>query len=400
MSLPKSLNMSLSRFDKTSKEIIRITSDKTTYLTNETTTYRFPSAGVLDMESLALFATLNLTANGSPTAAAFTFELGKLIRRMELIINGQVVWGDSLTDFGLAYAIKKRLAQPDYSLESSTSSSLYDVVRATSPGTANATVGYPAFIKDMPRFFTNMRYVPLSAFGSVELRVTWDLSRFAVPATVVAASAAIASTHLLCARVNFAENMLDQLVASRISQAPLELASEAWTTMNGNAVSAGSISFPFTLNSQSIDYICSFLRPTTAAGATYYDTDSGGADATWQLLIGGVPQSSHRLTVPEVYYATVIDAMDGGGNILVSPQLGSTVSDWQNKNFVYAHRLKFLGADGYENDRLVSGMSSYGQNVPMAVEATISDNNQVPHVVIIHTRTFELSGGSMLRSIQ
>lgn len=396
MSLPKSLNMALSRFDKSSRQLCRLVpTNQTSFGPTDTTIFRLPTSGVLDLHSLSLIAQLTFTGTtgAAVVATGLQFTPGQLIRRLDILIGGVQVWGASCSDFSTAYLARRLLAEPGYVKNSS--GKAFEWVTAGSPA-AGASVSVPAMMADLPGLGSkNMRYLPLAAVGEVEIRVTWDVNNRMYLPTATTCTAIV--PQLNYTMKTFEGNLYDQMIASRLQQGPLEVAFENWTYFQGVNFTTGT-SMPISIATQSLDYLVVTQKEASITNTNYHDMKRAGASSTYQITVNGTPVSNVPLADTEVYWAT-LEALDGlGNNPLVDPAWASA-TEFLTKSFLYVHRFAFETA-GDEGRHLISGLNSYGQTVPLVYQvAGASGSSYTPVAIAFHTSTLEIQPGRLINVV-
>lgn len=396
MSLPRVLNLSLNRYDKASRSIEKGSPiNKSTFADGETVLFKLPTSGVIDLHSLVLQCGTVFT--GGATAAAtntISYTLGQMLRRFDIFIGGVQVWGASCSDFSTAYLTRRALAEPGYMKTSS--NALYDLISTTSPA-ANSTKTVQAIMADTPGLGSkNLRFLPMSAMGEVELRFTFDASnRMTLPTAVTVTSH---TPVLYYSKVAFEGGMYDQLVAARLQQGPLEIAVEAWGTYLGQSYTTNG-SLPMQIATQSLDYLIMGSKNGTLTNANYNDLVQPGT-GSYQLFTNGTPVSNFPLSqAHEVWYAT-LEALDAhSGNISVDPNI-LTIGEFTGQKYIYMHRFRFPSTDSDEARHSISGLNSYGQAVPLELQIRgASGGPYQPWAVALYTSTIELSPGRMVAVI-
>jgi hypothetical protein len=397
-SLPKSLNFALSRFQSCSRDFIRITPNKTTYVDGETISFRLPQSGVIDLQSLAVM--MNLTFRSGGTGGTFSFYGGQLIRRLEVLAGGASIGLAGCSDYGLAYMIRRRLMEPTYLNSISGSNNVYEIPSVTISSTAGANA--PAVDCMIADFLgiaggeRGCRFLVLDAFPEIEIRVTLDVAN-RVPLPTAATFLQVNEVYMILSRYTFEDKLLHNLLASRLSQGPLEIPFTNVTTFQGPS-GTGSISYPFSIAAQSIDYVAAAFRSATVTGATYYDLQAGGSGSTVQLTVNATPLSNWPLALRDAWWTT-LEALDGHGlNVMVDPQVVSQTV-WQNSRFTLLHRFCMPAADALEARHSLTGLSTYGSTVPFTFEGRSITNTVVPLIVVFHTSTLELSQGKLVNVI-
>lgn len=409
--LPKALSYALSRFETGSKDLLKIVPlQKTQFGNSETILFRLPTSGVVDLYSLCLIAgvTFGGTAVTGDTGNN-NICLGDFFSKVEVRVNGATVWGASCTDFAQAYRIKRQLAEPGY--VNASSNRLFDMPLLSSivPSQANFLM-----MSDFP-WTPQCRYLPLAALGEVEIALT--INTQSVPLTgagtgALTLSGTFMEPYILIPRVSIpGEASPDQLVARYMSMGrPLELAYQNWTTTTGNSIVADGI-FPISVACQSLDYLTVGFKASGQTGVTYANslapisstanTFSTYAASTVQLSINGVPTSSSPLSFIDAWYK-MLESLDGlTTNLLVDPQVSAItgtatgVPSWLSRRYLYVERFT-MPVEGDENRHLVSGLSTYGAQLPMQVTVRgATGNTYIPFACMYHTSTLEISPGRM-----
>ena len=387
MSLPKALNFGLQRFDKATKEIIKIYPHKTSVSGTEQIIYRFPANGILDAQSLACIMNTTFTKTAGTATTNIPVSIGNFVRQMHIIVNGTVVWGGACTNFSDAYTLRRQLAETS-SMDIG-SNQIYDRP-LLDQSAASATLDL--MMADMPGFASsNVRFIPLAALGDVEIRLSLDQSRIPSDNTY---NITVTDSYILASKLNFDDDMLNKMIAARLSEAPLEMALEQWTTYEGPSYAGGATQFNFSIATQSLNYVMATNKLTSGANSKAYYT-SGGSGATHQLLVNGVPVTSQPLKLIDVWYSTVESLSGHGGNLLVDPKITS-LSQWRDQKYVYSHRFEFPVVDGDEEAHLIGGLNTYGSTVPFTYVVAGASGDFKPVVIALHKSTVEVRPGRIV----
>lgn len=389
MSLPRCLNMSLSKFvDKQSSEIVRVyPNSKRSFANGETITFSLPASGVVDLYSITYWFELMATASATATATAVGFNSSWLFSKVEIRQqNGGTLWGNLCQSFSEAFTILRRLTVGEYTLATST---LYEDTSLTTPATAganNATRTWCALNDLMPMIFKNCRFLPMAAVGAIDIVFTLDIhNRLNVPTNI---TYSINDCYISMKKVNFQDSLLDTLVAAKLQQGPIELAITNFADSKGPAA-AGTISYPFSFSSGSIDLVCCTVKPSTATSATYHVYPCP-TNVQAQLLVNGTP-TGYPMGSNDVYYS-VMNAIDANFNLLADPSWSTTSA------FTFAHNFSLPSS---RDENLVSGMNTYGSPAQFTMLWTTTDATQyIPYYVVYCTSILELSGGRQVRVLQ
>jgi hypothetical protein len=419
MSLPRSLVYAVQRFQTAQRETVRLFPlQKRDFSENEVISFRFPASGVLDLHSLAMHFQHYMQGTGTNTGTTSIFDpiyYSEFIRRVDVMINGVTVGLNALSDYGLAYLTKYKYA--DTSDRAVYKSILEGAQshRIVNEG-ANQEAPQNGMIADWLGFLSgsHVRYLPLAAFGELQIDITLHNRRRWVASDTTAGDYAKinATTHqlrnvrMLYTKVHFEDNLLDNMVAARLSRGTLQIPFENWAQWEGNAFS-GTTTFNFQVATQSLDHIFGSLRPDnySTVPANNVRLASGGENSTFQFTVNANPVSSWQLAVPEVFWATA-EALEGNNNALYAPSM--TYAEFRDRYFAYIHSFAFpLDLD--ESKTMITGLSTYGQTVPLTFEVTGTSTVSLgggnvssyrPFVTGRMTSICELNAGRMITYIQ
>ena len=130
--------------------------------------------------------------------------------------------------------------------------------------------------------------------------------------------------------------------------------------------------------------------------------DSTTYASTFQLLINGSPCNSWALNPVDALVATQ-EALGAVGSSDYAPYLGVANSTpnfytWATNVFAYIHSFT-LGLSEEEKRHLLTGISTYGSNVPLCVEIAGVNDTVRPVVMAKLTSIMELSAGKQVTFI-
>lgn len=400
MSLPQSLGVSLKKWQAGAFTSVRVTGDRTSYAPADTIIFDLPRSGVIDLQSLAVLGSINITATG--TIKTLPFHSG-IFRRVSLNVGGAIVSLSQLGDYGFAFLMNKVYAgnKPNNDF---LQTSMMEGNVSLSTGVATDVVLASSFLGFLSG--QHCRYIPMSVLPPCQLVIDLHVgSRWATYTALT--SAALTNVRLLFNRMDVMDDMISQLWADRINKAPIQIPFQNISYQEGATVaSAGAATWTGYVNSQSVDYIVLTNRPSgysTAVTVDSYQANNGGDSTTLlQANWNGVPLSSWQLNINDALWQTQA-ALDGAGNSLFSPDYtvdgaapSGTITDYRDKFFALFYRMK-ASTDEVDGKGWMTGTNTYGQSIPVDhIIASGSATSRKPVMLIYSTGVCEIGQGKQV----
>jgi hypothetical protein len=354
----------------------------------------FPSAGVVDLDSVCL--RLDMAFSNTASSGTVVDVYGaQLISRLETLIGQQPIGLAACTDYGYSWTWHKHMAEPSWS--DTCANKVYELTKYVQNSTVTTLVNDWRIGLIGGR--KNIRFLPMQAINELMMRIVLDVpSR--LPGFPSGGSVSIKPT-LYCTMYDFNNGFLDSILLSRLREPGGSLSIGFLNATNG-------ISTPYTqstqhtvlINAQSVDLVAAASQ-NTATGAitnrTFYDTQAGTdkTKSSWQLYVNSVPMTSYAMDTCEAWIS-LVDAIDGtSGNYLAEPKYKS-LADFTDFRFMFVNRF-CLPVSG--DEKLISGLSTVGMNAPLVIhhtDASATPDSKQLRYCIYHTSTAELYLGKAM----
>lgn len=422
--LPQSLSTGLSRYQQSSKQRIRLLPvGATTFAPGSEVVFKLPTSGVIDLHSLAMAFTMQVGATGSTTGSVTVGTpefLSQLIERMDVNIGGHLIGLNGVANYGDVYYLSRK-----YGLDADRSVFMdaflegkadFKIVDAN----VNKTVTNEGIISDFAHGLiagSHVRYLPLSLLP--EVSVTFRLApkakwfNSATNASYISGGSAIIDDALLMLknvrmmfnRIDFEDGMLEKMYAERLVSAPIQIGFTNYVWNQGEAFTSNT-DFNTQISSQDIEQLFITLRPsdytTNQANRYRFTCGDSAYGSSFQLLINGSPCNSWALNPVDALVASQ-EAMGAVGSSDYAPYLAfngnsASFSDWATNVFSYIHSFT-LGLSAEERRHLLTGISTYGSNVPLSVSITGVTDTVRPVVMAKLTSILEVSAGKQVTFI-
>lgn len=394
--LPPSLSVSLKKFQVSSHSVQRVIAPSTSYLGGSSIILNLPRTGVIDLQSLSLLATINVTGTGTIKTLPFH---SQLFRKVSVFVGGNQLSLSQLSDYGFVYGLTRQ-----YGANKTYNDFQQTILKAGNVTLTTATDASIVLAVDFLGFLSgkHLRYLPLDIMPEMYIQV--DLKPLSSWVTATTATAGtLSDVRLIYTRIDMENNLLNSLYADRISKQSIQIPYEDIRYIEGGQVTASASTVTVTVNSQSVDYIMGTHRPDYSAGLTtaLYLANNGGSGNTNQMFWNGVPLSGWSLTVEDSLCATM-GALNASGNMLFAPDfsvdgaVSASGNDYRDSYFANFHRLKF-DTESMDGSGWVTGINTFGAGavVDMVTSGSTSTTRR-PVLVIYSTGIMELGQGKQV----
>lgn len=387
--IPPCLRMALSSWGGSSKTTLRILPEKTLYNDGETIVFHFPSSGVYDFANATLGMGINLTTNSTTITVSLPQGAAACIKRMELSAGGQTLYGGSSgQDWSTAWVYRHLLAQPGY--QKSSSRAAYEYPSVTYPTAGPYQL--QALIPEVHALaFKNLRFAPVGAFPQdMQLRLTLDIVNRLPPTSNVTYNSV--SPVLYLQKWVFPEAFNPELVLARaLETSVFSVALEQFIVNQSPAQTSGLVSFPVATNS--LDYLLALFKASTITPTNFFDSQYP-TGATLAYDVNMVSTANWAINGPAESYMYTMQALDGGWNIGVDPQLSAAsynAAAGSGGRFCLLERF-CLPKSTWE-DASVSGLSTVGSTVPLHLNVQGSSASLTPVMIAIVTSLVQIARG-------
>lgn len=380
--LPNTLRLALSRFQMARPTTtVLLPTNKTSFSAYEITVFDMPRVPV-DLLSCTLSCDIGLSA-ATTAASTGSFYLADLIKTMRVYIGGVLVGHEMVSDYGLQYHLKRKWAEPAY--KNKDSNAVYEYLPLT-PNLANQAATITIQCSDILSWLAsrNMRIYPLDVLQGMRIEVEWGNLQNRVNGLT---SGTVSYTpKMVFSTLEYKGAAYQTAVRSRLAGEGIEVAFDNATLYIGNTIQ-NSGEYQFVFAAQALDTLLITAQNPAITAANYFQTTAGANTATVQIYQNAVPLSNLPLTVSDCW-AVSMQALDGGSNVLVDPQVSSS-TDFLNNSFGLLARFDHPVQGSAERHSLITGMSTEGQTLPHRVLwNSVGATGITPVAIAWHTSTF------------
>lgn len=434
MSYPKSMQFAVSRLSGFSKQGVKLRPMSQQSATpGDVVVFELPANTIIDLRTFSIFAlgTTTATAGTAPTVV-FPKHVETLIDSIQCEVNGTLIDSGFLGYNQLHKLYMDYLAGID---KNSTMRALMQQGDLTALGhTTVANAGSPtqAFANVVGRTHTNLPIVFNSFLGFLSAKCpiidTSILGQVRVlvklaPASVLLVGGTVAPTAFNYSLssifstvdvISMNDGMYYDMIQQRLAQAPLEIMYDKYYVFQ-NGLTAPAQSTRWAVSSQSVDWVMGTFFDTTSRGATSTDLDTQ-ANTSKTFKRNGIDIYESVFTFNGIQYPNYVPQVPEGTVLVNTLQNLNVIQDliggcdpamndfarWRSSFFAHVHRFNHLPS-GDDDNRLISGINSMGQNAQGEWRTTATTNPAptgaqfYPQVWVKTTATLEIGAGRTLQ---
>lgn len=406
MSLPPSLGVTLKKFQGMSHTAQRVAADRPSYGSATSITFPLPRSGVIDLQSLAVLATINITSAATTSIKTLPLHSGMFRRVSFQMGSANVISLQQLSDYGFAHLLTRVYQTPkprtDY---------LQTIGKEGNVTLTTATDANIVLASDFLGFLSgkHCRYLPMDVLPDCYITIDLkDSQSWAIctGGTTTITAASLTNVRLLFNRIDWEGNLYSQLWADRLLKAPIQIPFDDVRYLEGpTTASAGSATYTGFVSGQSIDFLLATYRPSgygSGLTADVYKANNGGDASTLnQLFWNGAPLSSFAMNVEDSLWATSA-ALDGAGNMIYSPDftldgaVTATGNEFRDNFFALIYRMR-LSTEAMDGPGWCTGVNTYGNSVPVdLVISAGTSTSRKPVILAYCTGICEVSAGKQV----
>ena len=402
--IPSSLAVNLKSFQKTSQNFVRVNSDRTAYPSASMVSFRLPQSGCVDLDTLHFTGELSVSHGAVVTLTTPPTNFC-MFRRVEVMIGGYAL-GSACSDFGFSTYLLKAYTnnkmRQDYLQGMGSEGSV--VVSSI-----NGTVSFPLAWSDGIGFLNCsqlIRYLPLSLIPEVIINVyLHDRSRWTVEdnSAIAASTFVLQNMRIQYMNISSEGSLIENLWASRLSQAPIVIPFQDIKYYEGSSTSATANTFTLQVSGTSLDYLVATYRvadyDTVAANRLTCTAGNNVNTVTSQIFVNNQPLQSYQCTPIDALMVTSA-SLGGSGNQFFAPDAGglaNTFAGFRDTFFALIQRLEFPTEDTTDPRGWLTGLNTMGTSVPVdLVLQGANTTGRKPVIIVVGKGLLTIGAGKQI----
>ena len=372
--------------------------------------FEMPSNTIIDLRTFSIFS-LGTTTAGNGTAASVVLpkHIETLIDSIQVEINGTLVdsgflgynqlhklYMDYLAGIDKNSTMRALMQQGDLAALGHTTTAVTAGVAPTDPPILTSTLVVSRTHTNMPIVFNSFLgflaakcpIIDTSILGQVRVLVKLAPASVLVVGGTVAPTIYNYSLNTIFSTIDVIsmnDGMYYDMIQQRLAQAPLEIMYDKYYVFQ-NGLTGPAQSTRWAVSSQSVDWVIGTFFDTTSRGATSVTLDPQ-ANTSQAFKRNGIDIYESVFTFNGVQYPNFVPNVPEGTVLVNTLQNLNVIQDliggcdpamndfkrWRTSFFAHVHRFNHLPS-GDDDNRLISGINSMGQNAQGEWRTTATTN--------------------------